>query len=118
MDVEDAREKQKKAEDECAQLRAEVEALSGAGDEILVKLAEIRKLKAELEKARADHATDLETARAALRAEASKAASFICPSCGYEPPKGAQAYLGRLGLAPPLPSRYTRGCGVVAGQRS
>ena len=91
MDVEDAREKQKKAEDECAQLRAEVEALSGAGDEILVKLAEIRKLKAELEKARADHATDLETARAALRAEASKAASFICPSCGYEPPKAAQA---------------------------
>ena len=92
MTSEDAQEKQAKAEAEAKRLATENAALSGAGDEVVVHLAEIRRLKAELARVKADHASDLETARAALRAEAAKPAFGVCPSCGYEPAKPASRY--------------------------
>ena len=83
MTSEDAIFKQTAAEKTLEKLKSEVAALKGAGDEVLVLMAEIRGLKKDLEESKQAHKSDLEIARAALRAEAEKPPP-VCSACGFQ----------------------------------
>lgn len=80
---EDEKERHSTCKEKADALEKKVAALEGAGDKILILQTEIKELRAGRAADRATFEADLETAKAALRAEADKAPP-VCPSCGYQ----------------------------------